>query len=218
MLNMLDESAEDPAAGRAMQEPYSLNPRSQRHGPDAAEPVAPRYDEDFDQWTAPFVMAGINTKVVRRSNALLDFAYGRDFQYDEAMLMGRGPVGAAKAAATSAGSAAMMGAMAIGPLRRLAKDRVPQPGDGPTKSEREAGFFNLLVRGTSASGRILNGRVKGDRDPGYGSTSKMLGESALCLARDPLLVGGGMWTPASAMGEALLVRLPEAGVTFEIED
>lgn len=217
MLNMLDEAENDPAAGRAMKDPYALNPRTERRGPDSPEPVAPRYDADFGQWTAPFVMAGINTKVVRRSNALLDFAYGRDFRYDEAMLMGRGPIGAAKAAGLSAGSAAMMGAMAIGSLRRLAADRVPQPGTGPTRKQREAGYFDLLVRGTSASGRVLNGRVRGDLDPGYGSTSKMLGESALSLARDPLLVGGGIWTPASAMGEALLARLPEAGVTFEIE-
>lgn len=111
----------------------------------------------------------------------------------------------------------MMGAMSIGALRRAASGRLPQPGDGPTEAQREAGYFDLLLRGTAADGQALRGRVLGDRDPGYGSTSKMLSESAVCLARDPLTVGGGLWTPASAMGEALLARMPRAGVTFEIE-
>ena len=218
MLTMLEEAEEDPRVGRAMQEPYSLNPKDQQTGPDSAEPLVPRYDEDFGQWTAPFMMAGINTKVVRRSNALLDRAYGKDFRYDEAMLMGAGPVGFAKATAMSAGSAAMMGAMSIGVLRRAVSGRLPQPGEGPTKAQREAGYFDLLLRATSEDGRVLRGRVRGDRDPGYGATSGMLAESAVCLARDTIAVEGGLWTPASAMGEALLERLPKAGVTFEIEE
>jgi len=218
MLSVMEEAAKDPSVGRAMNEPYSLNPKGQQTGPDSAESVTPRYDKSFEQWTAPFVMAGINTKVVRRSNALLDYAYGKSFEYDEAILMGSGPAGFAKAVATSAGSATMMGAMAIGPLRRLASGRLPQPGDGPTKAQREAGYFDLLLHGTAADGTKLRGRVQGDRDPGYGSTSKMLAESAVCLAKDVLEVGGGMWTPASAMGDALLERMPRAGVTFEIEE
>ena len=218
MLSMLEEAERDPAIMRAMNEPYSLNPKDQRSGPDPAEGRAPRYDAAFEQWTAPFVMAGINTKVVRRSNALLDYAYGKRFRYDEAVLSGAGPLGLAKATATSAGSAALMGAMSIGPLRRAASGRLPQPGEGPSKETREKGYFDLLLRGVSAEGHELRARVRGDRDPGYGSTSKMLAESALCLARDELSVGGGLWTPASAMGEALLARLPQAGVTFEITD
>jgi len=218
MLSMLEEAEKDPNVRRAMDEPCSLNPKDQQAGPDSAEPVAPRYDEDFEEWTAPFVMAGINTKVVRRSNALLDYAYGKDFRYDEAMLMGAGAAGFAKAVATSAGSAAMLGAMSLGPLRRAVSGRLPQPGDGPTKAQREAGYFDLLLRGTSDDGRLLRGRVTGDRDPGYGSTSKMLGESAVCLAKDSIGVGGGLWTPASAIGEVLLARMPRAGVRFQIEE
>lgn len=218
MLNMLEEAEQDPAARRAMQEPYSLNPKDQQTGPDEAEPTAPGYDREFEQWTAPFVMAGINTKVVRRSNALLDFSYGKRFRYDEAMLMGAGPLGFAKASAVAAGAASMMGAMSIGPLRRAVSGRLPQPGAGPSKAEREAGYYDLRLHASSQDGRVLQGRVRGDRDPGYGSTSKMLAESALCLARDPLETGGGLWTPASAMGEALLARMPDAGVHFEIEE
>lgn len=218
MLTMLEEAEADPAVARAMREPYSLNPKGQRSGPDGPEGVLPRYDADFEQWTAPFVMATINTKVVRRSNALLGFAYGRDFRYDEAMLTGSGPLGLAKATATGLGSAATQGAMSIGPLRRAVSGRLPQPGEGPSRARREAGWFDLRLRGESADGRVLRARVTGDRDPGYGSTSKMLAESALCLARDPLEVEGGLWTPASAMGHALLARLPDAGVEIELID
>ncbi|HIL01200.1 MAG TPA: saccharopine dehydrogenase [Myxococcales bacterium] len=218
MLSMLEESEVDPGVRQAMTEPYSLNPKEDRTGPDGPELLGPRYDADFAQWTAPFVMAGINTKVVRRSNALMGYAYGRDFRYDEAMLMGPGPGGLAKAVATSAGSAAMMGAMAWGPLRRAAAGRLPQPGEGPSRAKREAGYFDLLLRGTSAEGHVLHGQVKGDRDPGYGATSKMLAESAVALARASLGVEGGIWTPASALGEVLLDRLPDAGVCFRIDD
>jgi short subunit dehydrogenase-like uncharacterized protein len=220
MLNMMDEAQEDKSILSTMSAPYALNPAGERSGPDPAEAVLPSYDDDFDQWIAPFVMGAVNTKVVRRSNALLDHAYGQGFRYDEAVLCGRGPGGLAKATATSLGSALGMGAMAIGPIRRLAAGRLPQPGDGPTLEQREAGFFNIALLGhhpTDAS-KHLKARIIGDRDPGYGSTSKMLGESAVCLALDEPSSGGGCLTPASAMGSALLARLPEnAGVTFDLE-
>lgn len=218
MLNMLEESGTDPRVRRAMTEPYSLNPKDHQSGPDAAEGLGPRYDDDFGEWTAPFVMAGINTKVVRRTNALLDYAYGKEFRYDEAMLMGTGAAGFAKASATSVGSAATLGVMALGPLRRAVAGRLPQPGEGPSRAKREAGYFDLRLRAASAQGHVLRGRVLGDRDPGYGATSKMLGESAVCLAQDELAVEGGLWTPASAMGSALLARLPGAGVRFDLDD
>jgi short subunit dehydrogenase-like uncharacterized protein len=203
-----------------MNEPYALNPNAERSGPDGAERYSPTWDSDFEQWTAPFVMAGINTKVVRRSNALLGYAYGKDFRYDEAILTGAGPLGFAKAAAVSAGTAAMMGAMRIGSLRRWIGGRMPQPGDGPSKAQREAGYYDIELRGEHPSdpSKTLRGRIHGDRDPGYGSTSKMLGESAVCLARDAIPAAGGCWTPASAMGDALLARVDaNAGVTFTLE-
>lgn len=221
MLSMMEEAGEDPSVMRAMRDPYSLNPKEMQSGPDAAERATPTWDADFEQWTAPFVMGAVNTKVVRRSNALLDYAYGKGFRYDEAVLSGAGPSGFAKAAATSAAMGAAMGAMAIGPLRRAVSGRLPQPGDGPSREAREKGYFDILLRGEhpSDASKTLRGRVRGDRDPGYGSTSKMLGESAVCLARDVLAVGGGCWTPASAMGEPLLQRLADnAGVTFTLED
>ncbi|MCH2173576.1 saccharopine dehydrogenase NADP-binding domain-containing protein [Myxococcota bacterium] len=220
MLNMLDEAAEDSSIFKTLGAPYSINPTDQQTGPDSREAVLPSYDRDFDQWIAPFVMGAVNTKVVRRSNALLNYAYGRNFRYDEAVLCGRGPGGLAKATAAGLGSAIGMGAMAVGPIRRFAAGRLPQPGEGPSLEKRETGFFDLTLLGHHPSdpSQNLKGRVRGDRDPGYGSTSKMLGESAVCLATDELTSNGGCLTPASAMGNALLSRLPaHAGVSFELD-
>jgi short subunit dehydrogenase-like uncharacterized protein len=221
MLNMMDEAQEDRSILRTLRAPYALNPTGQQSGPDSAEATLPSYDEDFEQWIAPFMMGAVNTKVVRRSNALLDGAYGRDFRYDEAVLCGRGPGGFAKAAATGVGGALGMGAMAIGPIRRIAAGRLPQPGEGPSLEKREAGFFKIALLGHHPSDptKNLKARIEGDRDPGYGSTSKMLGESAVCLALDEAASGGGCLTPASAMGRGLLARLPNnAGVSFRLEE
>jgi len=221
MLHMLDEADRDPAVGKALTEPYSLNPKGEQLGPDQPEGTGVFNDDDFGQWVAPFVMAGINTKVVRRSNALLDYAYGRGFEYDEGILTGSGPLGFAKAAGTAGGMVAMNLAMGQGWLRRAVSGRLPQPGDGPSREKQERGNFDIRLRGEHPSdpAKTLWARVQGDRDPGYGSTSKMLAESALALAQDDLTVGGGCWTPASAMGDQLLERLPaHAGVTFTIED
>ena len=221
MLTMMEEAELDPDVERAMTEPYSLNPKGEQSGPDRAEGAAPFRDEAFGEWVAPFVMAGINTKVVRRTNALLDYAYGRAFEYDEGMLMGGGPVGLLKAAATSAGSAAMAFGMSRGRLRRAVSGRLPQPGEGPSREKQEKGYFDLCLRGEHPTdeAKTMWARVHGDRDPGYSSTSKMLVESALCLAQDDVDVAGGFWTPASAMGDRLLDRLPvHAGVTFSLDD
>jgi short subunit dehydrogenase-like uncharacterized protein len=221
MLEMMEASAKDPEVMRVMNAPYSLNPEGQRQGPDSGERMTPRQDSDFAQWIAPFVMAGVDTKVVRRTNALLGYAYGEQFRYDEGVLAGSGPLGWAKATATALGTGAGMAAFAIGPLRRALAGRLPQPGEGPSKEKREAGYFDIEFLGLHPEdpGKSLRARVTGDRDPGYGSTAKMLGESAACLALDELSAPGGFHTPASAMGEPLLARLEShSGLTFTIED
>jgi short subunit dehydrogenase-like uncharacterized protein len=221
MLEMLEAAERDPEVRRVMAAPYALNPKSQRSGPDEGERYRPVFDADFGEWIAPFVMAAVDTKVVRRSNALLDHLYGQDFRYDEGVLMGAGPVGLARALAMTAGLGVGLGAMAVGPLRRLVARRLPAPGEGPSKAVREAGHFDIRLFGQHPSDRAksLRARVTGDRDPGYGSTSKMLGESAVCLARDALSSAGGCSTPAAAMGEVLLARLQaHAGITFAIEE
>ena len=220
MLNMMEEASRDPEVMRVMNEPYALNPADDQTGPDESEPKLPAYDEDFAAWTAPFVMGAINTKVVRRTNSLLHQRYGRDFRYSEVMLTGPGPAGLAKAAAVAAGSGAMMGAMTIGPLRRMITPRLPSPGEGPDRETREAGYFDIRLhaRHPDDATKNLRARVTGDRDPGYGSTSKMLAESAVCLAKDDLTSEPGILTPASALGEAYLNRLQKnAGLEFVIE-
>jgi short subunit dehydrogenase-like uncharacterized protein len=220
MINMFEEARRDPEVMRVMREPYSLNPPADQSGPDGPEPTLPAYDEDFGEWTAPFVMGALDTKIVRRTNSLLQHAYGREFGYDEAMLTGRGPAGFARAGALATSTMSMMAAMAVGPLRRLITSRLPSPGEGPSKEVREAGYFDirLLARHPDDESSNLRARVTGDRDPGYGSTSKMLAESAVCLALDDLTSDTGMLTPAAAMGEALLLRLQKnAGLDFSIE-
>lgn len=219
-LHMLEEAASDTEVGRILTDPYALNPAGQRNGPEQPDQNLPIYDDDFEQWTAPFFMAGVNTRVVRRSGALLGSQYGEDFRYDESTLSGDGPVGAMRAAATSLGTGLAMGAMALSPIRRLAGPRLPQPGEGPSARQREEGYWDLRFwaappRGVDAP--PVRARLTGDRDPGYGSTSKMLAESALCLATDELPSRVGFLTPASAMGDALIPRLEgHAGVGFEI--
>lgn len=218
MLNMMEEARRDPEVMRVMNAPYGLNPKDRQTGPDRAEGMRPAFDPLFGQWTAPFVMAAVDTKVVRRTNALT-FAYGPGFRYDEAVLTGTGAAGLAKAAATTAALGGGMAAASLGPVRRLLSSRLPAPGEGPSREKREKGYFDLriLAEHPDDPAKNLVARVYGDRDPGYGSTSKMLGESAVCLARDALQVGGGFWTPASALGDRLLERLPaKAGVTFTI--
>lgn len=219
MLDLIEEAAADPSVRRLAADPYALDPRDHPPGPDTRERLLPAYDADFEQWAAPFVMAAINTRVVRRSNALLGDAYGTRFRYEESILTGRGPLGAAKAAAVAAGTAAGLAAMAVGPVRRLVASRLPAPGEGPTAEQREKGYWELafFAAPATAGAAPLRARLHGDRDPGYGSTARMLGESAVCLAQDAEGVGGGFHTSASAMGEALIDRLQKrAGVTFEV--
>jgi short subunit dehydrogenase-like uncharacterized protein len=221
MLNMLDEAERDPKIRRVLADPYALNPPDRRDGPDRNEGLAPAKDEDFGAWTGIFVMAAINTRVVRRTNVLLDDLYGADFRYDEAILTGGGPLGAIKAAALAAGTGGGMALMAVGPIRRAIARFLPQPGEGPSKEVRESGYFDLrlFAEHPHDKGKSLYAKVTGDRDPGYGSTAKMLAESAVCLALDPPGTGGGFWTPASGLGDALLRRLEaNAGLTFTIED
>jgi short subunit dehydrogenase-like uncharacterized protein len=219
MLNMLDEAERDPSIRPILDDPYGLNPAEERRGLDAPERSLPEYDPDFAGWVTPFLMAAINTKVVRRSNALMGYPYGREFRYEEGMLVPYGAWGFPLAAGISAGSAAFSAVAGIGPARRGLARLLPQPGQGPSAQVRETGYYviELLGRHPTDASVSLRVRIHGDRDPGYGSTSKMLGEAAVCLAKDDLDGPGGVLTPASAMGSALLERLPlHAGVTFAV--
>ncbi len=216
MINMLEEVQKEPALQQALDDPYLLNPEGSYRGGDVNEQNSAFYDDDFKSWTSPFPMALINTRVVRRSNALMDDAYGKDFRYDEATLSDS----SIKARAAAFGSLAMMGSMAISPIRKMLHSFLPAPGQGPSKDKRENGFYEIHLHGVHPTDRAKDLRVivTGDMDPGYGSTSKMLAECAVCLVKDNIQVGGGFWTPASAMGDSLLDRLQDnAGLQFTAE-
>ncbi|TXS90233.1 saccharopine dehydrogenase [Parahaliea maris] len=227
LLNMMKEAAANPALRQELQNPYSICPdgapsRARQHAVTSAE-----YDADFDAWIGPFVMAMINERVVHRSNALAENAYGEDFTYNEAMLMGAGIQGRLRAVSLAGGLGAVMAGAAIGPVRQLMERFVfPSPGEGPDEEAQRSGRFDLRFSGETASGDRVRVKVTGDRDPGYGSTAKMLGQAALSLAFDLVQGdadntgkagrGGGFWTPATLFDERYLTRLcRHAGLTFE---
>ncbi|MFT3764023.1 MAG: saccharopine dehydrogenase NADP-binding domain-containing protein [Minicystis sp.] len=211
------EKVGDPAVRRVLGNPYVLDPAGSPRGPDGRDAMGPGRDADSGRWTAPFMMAAVNTRIVRRSNALLDHAYGRDFRYDEAIDTGRGLGGAVKAVGISAGMAGLGVAVATGPGRKLLGRFLPAPGEGPSREQRERGHMRIEIRAKSASGKRLVGTVAANRDPGYGETSVMLSEAALCLAQDELPARGGVLTPAVAMGMKLVERLRAAGETYRVD-
>jgi len=215
MINLMEEAREDPAIRRLVADPYCLYPEGVPAGQDGRDQSGARFDPDFKQWTSPFVMAVVNNRIVRRSNALMGFPWGEAFRYGEAVL----EPSRYKATRNALMGVAGMAALAIGPTRKLAQRFLPAPGEGPSRKQREAGSYEIVFHGIHPEDRNLDLRVKvtGDMDPGYGSTSKMLGEAALCLAQDDLAVGGGFWTPSSAMGAKLLDRLVDkAGLEFTV--
>src|SRR5262249_4741677 len=162
--------------------------------------------EHLQSVAAAFMMALINTRNVHRSNMLMGFPYGREFVYDEMVLTGSGETGEANAKRVMAANAEK-----TGPNAR-------KPGEGPSKEERENGRFDLLYVAIGPDGRQVRAGVTGDRDPGYGSTSKMISECAICLLRDGTGVSGGFWTPGAAMQHKLIKRLVDhAGLTFQVE-
>ena len=218
MLNIIKEARADKNVARILVAPYALNPPGERDGPDGRDQQNVRYDDDARTWTAPFVMAGINTKVVRRSHALQGYPYGREFRYREAVMLGKGAGGFFKAGTLTAGLGGFMLASSFDFTRGLLEQHVlPKPGEGPNREQRENGFYDLRQFGKLPDGTVIRTRIKGDRDPGYGSTSKMLAECGVCLAKNSLPSTGGVLTPAAAMGSALLERLQaNAGLSFQV--
>ncbi|MGB3043832.1 MAG: saccharopine dehydrogenase NADP-binding domain-containing protein [Xanthobacteraceae bacterium] len=204
MKAIFSAAANDPSLLPMLRDPFVLTPGFQ--GPKQPPGNKPQFDDDLDMWVAPFVMANINTRNVHRSNFLLGFPYGQDFVYDEMMVAGPKDTGEATAKAIIAGN------------NKLGAQGGPKPGEGPSKEEREAGYFDLLFFGIAPDGRQMRAVVTGDRDPGYGCTAKMIAESAICLVREASDVSGGIWTPGAAFGHRLIKRLSDhAGMTFAIE-
>jgi short subunit dehydrogenase-like uncharacterized protein len=218
MLATLDASKRDPSIGAAMLDPFALSPA---RGVDQPKGDAVIEDADIGSWAAPFVMAAINTKNVHRTNALAGYPYGRDFTYDEMMMTGGGADGEKRARGMLKQSRTQNALLNFAPTRALLRQfALPKPGQGPNKEARETGMFDVLYVGNLSDGRSLRVGVSGDKDPGYGSTSKMISEAALCLNDTPReTTPGGVWTPAAAMGEALIARLEErAGLKFKLEN
>ena len=192
----------NPAIIQVLTNPFALTEGFT--GPEQPAGMAPQYDEELQSWSAPFIMAPINTKNIHRSNFLMAHRYGEDFRYDEMLLTGDGDQGKAAAEFVAKDDS-------------VAKSNL-QPGEGPSKEERENGNYDAIFAGQACTGDLMISSVQGDRDPGYGSTSKMLAEAAKCLLHNPELASGGLWTPAAAMGDALIERLQaHAGLTFQIE-
>ena len=214
----VDTLKKDPSSRRVLADPYALSPDRETE-PDLGserDSMKPLRDDRLGGWLAPFVMGSVNTRVVRRSNALQGHAYGRRLRYRELMLTGGGPLGLAKAAGVSGGIAGLFAGLAT-PGARQALDRVlPDPGEGPDESARERGFFNIDIHTTTSSGKLLKCEIRVQGDPGYKATAVMLGESALCLALDDLPDMAGVLTPASAMGRSLADRLIAAGHSYSV--
>jgi len=217
MINMVKEAVSDADLRLELKDPYSLCPPD--HSFFVQQPdVKIAYDNVYGGWIAPFVMAGINTRIVHRSNALSHNSYGAEFTYEEAVATGQGAKGKRMARATSWGVNALMIGLAVPPIRWLLESFVlPKPGEGPTEKAQLEGGFDIVFLGSTAQGENIRCRVTGDRDPGYGSTAKMLSQAAACLAKDvPDTVAGGFWTPATILGDRLIDRLKaHAGLTFE---
>jgi short subunit dehydrogenase-like uncharacterized protein len=209
----------DPAARRLAADPYSLSPDRDAE-PAVGQPrdAGPPARTPDGRWTAPFVMAPFNSRVVRRSNALQGWAYGRSMTYGEVLGCGRGPWGAATAAAVTAGLTAALAAMSLPPTRALLDRVLPAPGTGPSESVRRSGWFRMDVHATTDDGRRYRATAAGQGDPGYAATAVMLGETALALALDGdrLPVRAGSLTPATALGDVLVQRLRAAGHRYEV--
>src|SRR6478672_11700155 len=196
--------AKDLSLVAILKDAFALTPGFK--GPKQPPGSKPLYEEDLQSWAAPFMMALINTRNVHRSNMLMGFPYGKEFVYDEMVLTGAGEKGEANAKLVTAANTEKTGPNA------------PKPGEGPSKEERENGLYDLLYVAIAPDGKQVRASVKGDRDPGYGSTSKMISECAICLLRDTPDVPPGIWTPGAAMQHRLIKRLVDhAGLTFQVE-
>jgi short subunit dehydrogenase-like uncharacterized protein len=219
LMATMDAVAKDKAAAAVMANPFALTPGFS--GPAQPESNAAQFEAQANAWSAPFVMAAINTKNVHRTNALLKHLYGKDFIYEERQLWGGGSAGEMRARGAARTFSMQNLALGFAPTRALIRRFVvPKPGEGPGPKERERGFYTVRVSGQTSKGEKLSALVQGDRDPGYGSTSKLISECTLCLVQDTTRSAtcGGVWTPGAALGMAVVPRLHErAGLRFTLE-
>ncbi len=218
LMNVMKEVAKEPELKKELADPYSICPREHGFSARQRNISGAKFDKDFGRWLAPFIMAGINTRVVHRTNALKGKAYGAQFRYDEAMFM----KSRMQATFATLGMGIFMLLASLAPTRYLLERFVvPKPGEGPTPEQQLNGFYDLRFFGKTDADDVIRAKVTGDRDPGYGSTAKMLAQAGICLAQDIPKSGlkGGFWTSATAMGDKLIDRLEKhAGLTFILDD
>ena len=220
LRTQVDVARAQPAQRKVLADPYALSPdrASEPDLGDEGEQLFVGRDSERGVWTAPFVMAHFNGRIVRRSNALLDHAYGPRFRYSEVMSTGRSPVAPVVAGATAAGLWGLAAGMAFPPARMLLDRVLPAPGTGPGEKARENGHFRMEVTTRTSTGARYVATVAAQGDPGYAATAVMLGEAALCLALDGdrLPQVAGVLTPATALGAPLADRLRAAGFTIDV--
>ena len=217
----VDDARSSPELAHLLADPYALSPdrdAEPRLGPEG-DLRGVRNDHELGMWVGPFIMGSINTRAVRRSNALQDWAYGSRFRYREVMGFGSGPLAAVQAGAVAGGVGALVAGLALTPTRAVLDRVLPSPGEGPNEQQRDAGFFRIEIHARTSSGARYVCRVAAQGDPGYKATAVMFGESALSLALDGdrLPARAGVLTPATALGSALVERLRAAGQTFEVQ-
>lgn len=224
LRNQVQRASEDRSIARLLVDPFALSPHREVEPPLSKTSVdrdkqSATFDRALQTWTAPFVMASYNTRIVRRSNALLGWEYGKDFHYQEVVGYGKSPMSAVLAFGTAAGLAGIVTGMRFGPTRAVLDRFLPDPGEGPSEENREKGFFKLRINALTDSGQSYRTEVAANGDPGYKATSMMLGESVLALALDTdrLPDRAGVLTPAVAMGDVLIGRLRDAGMVFTTE-
>jgi short subunit dehydrogenase-like uncharacterized protein len=221
LLGQLDEGKADRDRARISADPYALSPDRSAEPDlgDEGDLRTVKRDSELGAWLAPFMMAPINTRVVRRSNALLGWDYGRKFRYREVMGFRSGPAAPAMAGAVTAGMGGLMAGLSFGPTRSLITKLLPAAGEGPSDKAREKGFYKIEIHTRTSSGARYKCTVTGQGDPGYKATSGLIGESGLCLAldSDKLPDRAGVLTPATAMGMPLVERLRAKGFTFDAE-
>ena len=218
LSRVLEEAHKDKMVYKILANPYALVPKDEQFGKDNSDLKNVIFDKASQSWIGPFIMASINTKIVRRSNFLSNYAYGKSFRYDESTIFGKGFLGRIKGVLSTISIGLIVSAKHGSLLKKGLDLLFPIPGEGPTMKKMEKGFYNLRFYITLNDGSNAFAKVTGDMDPGYGSSSKMLAESAVCLAKDKLSDTSGVLTPSLAMGESLLKRLEKnAGLTFDFK-
>lgn len=222
LIDLFEQASSNSTVRRLLADPYALDPDFPAAKKTARDAFHLQWDEDLAKWTVPFFMGPTDSRVVRRTNALLGYAYGDGFVYNETLGFSRGPTGWSKAVTTAGGLAAFAGAVSIGPLRTLiAKKLLPAPGVGPSEESMNRGFFKIRILGlqTDTQGRKqpkVSGKVQAKGDPGHRATALMLVEAAMFLVRERGERKGGVLTPAACMGQGLIDRLVRAGMTLEV--